>query len=513
MPKLKLDAFEVDESNKFALALLDAVVKLEKGYSPLLIHGEGGSGKTHLLSALAKELSLAHPEISLLYIPDDFPIERLALGNGNGSNGGSDEFIYEAYSRKDFLIIDDIERFDSDPKVRDRFYSLFDAFIDNAKQVVLTSSLPIEELKSFSDRFLSRLRGGIDARLSPPQPEGRLRILKRECERLGLNLNVDLLQLMMKEAGGNIQYLKKLPGHLNTFATLNGQELTKKNVKEFLTVIRAGSEQDKATATPEKVYGSWIQAQAKKREDELAERILELERLVSAQEEKTKELGDELEIARSQHETVTKKDSKLASRIKELKKESKEKDEALRSRQVAANNRIGELTKEIEKHAKLVEELNGGHEKELSQRDSRLAELRDALGRAEEELAIGKDRGRETQAAADQFRAEIERLKQAGRDEVLSLKIQLEDKDENLKLLREEREMRAEQHAKEKAEIQEHAAELQNQSLLQERIAEDLNDRISELEQRLQRKSAELSDAVELRNSGEQRHEALTKQL
>ena len=159
MPELRLNSFETDESNKFALALLGAVAQLEKGYSPLLIHGGQGCGKTHLLSALTTELATTHPEISLLYIPEDFPIEKLLLGNGNGANSGSKEFLYKAYSRKDLLIVDDIERFGDDPKLRVRFYSLFDAFVDNAKQVVLASSSPIEELDAFNDRFRSRRRG------------------------------------------------------------------------------------------------------------------------------------------------------------------------------------------------------------------------------------------------------------------------------------------------------------------------------------------------------------------
>jgi len=88
MPDLRLESFEPDESNKFVIALLGAVVQLQKGYSPLLIHGEEGCGKTHLLSALNTELALAHPEISLLYIPDDFPIKKLLFGDRTAQTAG-----------------------------------------------------------------------------------------------------------------------------------------------------------------------------------------------------------------------------------------------------------------------------------------------------------------------------------------------------------------------------------------------------------------------------------------
>ena len=38
MPETCFDLLEVDETNKFAIALCRAVIGLEEGYSPLLIH-------------------------------------------------------------------------------------------------------------------------------------------------------------------------------------------------------------------------------------------------------------------------------------------------------------------------------------------------------------------------------------------------------------------------------------------------------------------------------------------
>jgi len=470
MPELRLDSFEMDESNKFALALLGAIVQLEEGYSPLLIHGDHGSGKTHLLSALSTELALVHPEISLLYIPDDFPIEKMLLGGGADSNGDSDEFIYKAYSRKEFLIIDDIERFCGDAQIRDRFYSLFDAFVDNAKQVVLTSASPIEELEGFNERFRSRLRGGIDARLSPPQPEGRLKILKRECDRLGLKLGVDVLQLLMGEAGADVKYLKKLPGHIKTFATLNRQRLTKKKVEEFLAVVRAEAGKDRGAATAEQVYGSWVQAQARKQEEKLTTKIEELEKRLSEQAQKADEWKEKLETAKSLQQSAAAEGSGFAAQIQQL-------------------------------------ELG------LKEKDDRLSELENEISRKSKDLASGEDRQKKVEEVINELQSEITRLKKSADDELLSLKIQIEDKDQNLELLREEREMRAAEHEKEKAELVERAADLQNQHLLLKGTIEDLSGRIRELEENVVLKQAELADVAKLKNAGSEKHKTLRKQV
>jgi chromosomal replication initiation ATPase DnaA len=354
MPELRLDSFEVDESNKFALALCKAVVNLEKGYSPLLIHGQQGSGKTHLLLAVNSELTLAHPEISLLYISDHLPIEKLLFGEeSSGSNGGSEEFIYKTYSRKDLLIVDDIERFSDDSKIRERFYALFDTFVDNGKQVLLASSLPIEELRGFDKRFFSRLRGGIDAPLSTPQPETLLRILKRECEQLGLRLDVNILQKLMLEAGKDVAYLKKLPGHLKTFATLTRQTLTKEKVDEFLSVIRSEAGEDKGATTAEQIYGSWVQSQAKKREGDFNATIQRLEEKLSEQLKQTQKLKSELEAAKSREQAAVAEVSELSAHIQAFKQELSKKDNTLQSQEKLISSEIADLTKEVEKRDKL----------------------------------------------------------------------------------------------------------------------------------------------------------------
>ncbi|UCD56937.1 MAG: hypothetical protein JSV16_14120, partial [Candidatus Hydrogenedentota bacterium] len=450
MPERRFDSFEVDESNKFAVALCKAVVNLEKGYSPLFIHGAEGSGKTHLLSAISTELTLTHPEVSLLYISDDFPIEKLLFGEqSDGSTDGSDEFIYKAYSRKDFLLVDAIERFGENPKIRGRFYALFDTFVDNEKQVVLTSSVPIEKLHGFSRRFLSRLRGGIDAPLSLPQPETRLKILKEECERLGLTLDIDVLRILLTEAGNDILYLKKLPAHLKTFATLTRQSLTKEKVEEFLSGIRAEVDGDKGAATTEQIYSSWMQSQAKRREGDFSARIQQLEQELSEQLGQIGGLKGELDAAKSREQAAVAEVSALNTQIRDLKEELKEKGSVLNSQEKVLSKEIGGLAKKIEKRDKLTEKIKADYESALSEKDSRISELEQLLAKASENLAASTGEQKSAEALTENLKVKHEELTKTYEDEVLALKIQLEDKEEKLKLLSEEREMRIAQQEKE----------------------------------------------------------------
>ena len=64
-PKYTFENFVVDESNKLpynaALAATGNVVK----YTPILIYGGAGVGKTHLMHAIAQRISHKSPEVKL----------------------------------------------------------------------------------------------------------------------------------------------------------------------------------------------------------------------------------------------------------------------------------------------------------------------------------------------------------------------------------------------------------------------------------------------------------------
>ncbi len=503
MPDLRLDSFEVDDSNRFAVALCKAVVHLEKGYSPLFIHGEKGSGKTHLLSAIKNELALARPEVSLLYISDDFPVERLLSGNKSGGpNGGSQEFIYKEYSRMDVLIADDFERFRNDPKVCHRFYALFDAFVDNEKQVVLASTFPLERLDGFNDRFLSRLRSGIDALVSLPRPETMLKILKRECDRIGMRLEVDILKLLMTEAAGDILYLKKLPSHLKTFTTLTRQPLNKEKVEEFLSVVREEAGDDKGSATTEQIYSSWGQSKEGGRQAEnlkadyeqvLAEKdaqLLELERKLA---EAASELAESLEEKKRAHapvESIEKElerlrkdneDAMLGLRIKLEDKEEKfgilrEEHDARISEQAREAERLREQVEEFRSEnlvlGKSVEDLNDRIAELGAQLKAKSAELAKAVGQRD---STDKERGRlaqELEAARRKPEAEAK-----------------------------EREARISGQAREAEQLREQIEKLRSENLTLGKSIENLNGRIGELKRNMESKALELTKALEQRDS------------
>ncbi|RJP14038.1 MAG: hypothetical protein C4520_22055 [Candidatus Abyssobacteria bacterium SURF_5] len=511
-----LDSFEVDDSNKFAVALCKAVVNLEKGYSPLLIHGEAGSGKTHLLTAVSTELSRAHPEISLLFVSEEDTVEQV-FGNG----ASSDEALARELVRKDFLIVDDFERILDVPAAKDKFSSLFNSFVDSGKQILLASSVPIKDLRGFDKRFLSRLRGGIDAHLVPPLPETRLKILKSECARLDLELDLDVMQMLMKEAGKNSAYLKRLPGHLKTFSTLNRQPLTKEKVAEFLSAIREQAGEQKDTATTEEILSTWMQRQAKKHEDGLQVTLREYEQKLSSHDEIVQQMQRQIEELAAREKATAADNASLTLRLKKIKGELDEKNNLLKSQGKVISSEIAQLSKELKEREERAEEALRDRDAALSEKEARISELEQLLKKNFSDLALHADHQKQAEQKLQALQARIEQLQKEKEDDLLALKIQLEDKDEKLVLLREEREKRSSKEQREKLDLEDSYAETREENELLKKAAEQLNARIKELEdnlehiraQRTEESSAKLSEAAAREQQLQEEINALSQAL
>ena len=73
------ERFIVGDSNKFAHAAAKAVANSPgQTYNPLLIYGESGLGKTHLLKAIGNVIKKNKPDAKVVYIKgDEFTIELI----------------------------------------------------------------------------------------------------------------------------------------------------------------------------------------------------------------------------------------------------------------------------------------------------------------------------------------------------------------------------------------------------------------------------------------------------
>ena len=155
-PRYTFDTFIRGESNKLAYAAAMAVANNPGGtrYNPLVIYGNVGLGKTHLIQAVGSTVVQKFPGARVLYTSSDrFTVEFVDAIQNDRIN----EF-QSLYRSIDVLIIDDVQFFAGKEKTQDIFFHTFNALRELGKQIILTCDRPPKELKDIDDRLLNRLQ-------------------------------------------------------------------------------------------------------------------------------------------------------------------------------------------------------------------------------------------------------------------------------------------------------------------------------------------------------------------
>lgn len=181
-------------------------------WSPFFIYGGSGLGKTHLLHAIGNKILEKMPNYTVRYLESkDFK----DLVYENGVNTKNIKQINDEFLNYDVLLIDDIQMIQSLPKAKEVFFGIFSNYINEGKQIVITSDQYPEELKDFEERFITRFKGGVLMSVTPPDIETAKLILQQKIkkrEREDLNLTPEAIEFVVINFASNI---RELEGALN----------------------------------------------------------------------------------------------------------------------------------------------------------------------------------------------------------------------------------------------------------------------------------------------------------
>ncbi len=172
----------VSQRNRMLVQAAQAVViRPDAGpYNPLFIHGNSGLGKTHLLYAIGNEIKVKMPHKQVKYFTSEEFGTKVANSmktKGNKNVSENVELLKQEYEAADILLIDDIQFIASRPKTKELFFTILNKYIDNNKQIVITSDSSPEELIDFEERFITRFKKGLTLSISPPDLETAKKIV------------------------------------------------------------------------------------------------------------------------------------------------------------------------------------------------------------------------------------------------------------------------------------------------------------------------------------------------
>ncbi len=182
-PNYTFKSFVVGPSNREAFqAALMASQNPGHFFNPILIYGDSGLGKTHLLHAIGNAALEKNPSLRILYIhAQEFLNEFIKYV----TSGGADSIVDWFKESVDLLLVDDVQFLANKKATEETFFSIYNNFYNNGKQVVLSSDQHPSKLNGLDERLKSRFVQGLPLSISAPEKETREKILRLRIEQSG----------------------------------------------------------------------------------------------------------------------------------------------------------------------------------------------------------------------------------------------------------------------------------------------------------------------------------------
>lgn len=234
--------FIVGPENELAYSAA-AAVAADPGqlYNPLLIYGNTGLGKTHLMHAVAHSVMRKNPRSRIVYVTceaftDEYIHAVRAPGDAEKYQKTND--FKRKYRDVDVLLIDDIQFLSGKVGTQEEFFNIFNHLQINHKQVILTSDRPVKEIKDLSDRLVSRFQGGMTADVQSPGLETRMAIVERKALNRGVTLTREVIEFLATRIIRNVRNLEGAITRVAGYAGLGGnRELSVARLEQLLQDI------------------------------------------------------------------------------------------------------------------------------------------------------------------------------------------------------------------------------------------------------------------------------------
>lgn len=233
------ETFVVGSSNRFAHAAAQAVAENPgSAYNPLVIYGNAGLGKTHLLCAISNGIKRNNPKADVIFTRGEDFVNLIVEGIKRKTMNE----IHGKYRNCDVLLVDDVQFIAGKESTQEEFFHTFNALTQDGKQIVLTSDQPPRDIEILDERLRNRFEWGLIADIQPPDVETRMAIIQRKAATLGLNFPDDVVQYIAEHIKSNIRQLEGAVKKINALVDIEGAKINvamaQNAIKDIMTDAR-----------------------------------------------------------------------------------------------------------------------------------------------------------------------------------------------------------------------------------------------------------------------------------
>ncbi len=218
-----LSSFWFGDENRLAEASVEQLFERPGQFSPFLVYGPTGSGKTHLLEAIANDYRhrLRLRRVVMLSAEQFTSLFVSSLRGGTGL-----PMFRRKYRELDLLIIDDIQFLAGKRATISEFQHTVDNLIRIGKQVIIASDRPPVELISLGGELGTRLTAGLSCPLRYPGRAGRIKIARQMCVERNMNLANPVIELICDRLTRDVRRISGALNRLHALSLSRGARIT-----------------------------------------------------------------------------------------------------------------------------------------------------------------------------------------------------------------------------------------------------------------------------------------------
>ena len=180
----RFDTFIVDDKNREATALCRKFAAENSdgpGWASMVIFGEKGAGKTHLLSAMGQIVTDSGG--AALYLNCDL----LASTIDDALSYDEVKKHLAKYEKATYLAVDGLEKIENSTVAQEQVFHLYNAVKESGGRIALSVTTP-PTTWIFEDYLSTRLLWGQVVELKPVGDDGMVRVLIKMAKEKGLHL-------------------------------------------------------------------------------------------------------------------------------------------------------------------------------------------------------------------------------------------------------------------------------------------------------------------------------------
>ncbi|MGE4137834.1 MAG: DnaA/Hda family protein [Pirellulales bacterium] len=229
-PRPALEGFVAGAENRLAAhAFEQCMARAGACYSPLLLYGPHGAGKSHLAQGLAAWWAEQRPEQPVVTLTaGDFARQYAAALSDHRLEDWRSELAEAA-----LVVLEDLGQLATKRPAQQELLHLLDVLADREILVIVTSrSLPTQTT-AFLPALLGRLSAGLTVGVALPGPATRRTLLEQLAAARGLTLTKRTLHGLADALPANVPTLAAALAELDLHARGDGQSLDTRRLRQW----------------------------------------------------------------------------------------------------------------------------------------------------------------------------------------------------------------------------------------------------------------------------------------